>query len=305
MAFFHNFLKGSTIDAIKNIVSTLTEINPEIEEELYKVWSLGHSKLYSNKIKITGSPELLPCKYNNGILIENEDQTISFPASSNLKLDEGTLEFWTIPQWNGLDNDATLTFELYKNNTILPTNEIWIGASSFHPTYNQEFKFSINKKDNPSPIGLPNAIYTETGIFIFYDDINKIWKFYAKDVALQPVTGTFKLLAKFKNHFAHGHGQVNSRVIEYLPNQLDFVLKCGELLGHSQHVFGRPFKQIKNISLEWWLPLWIQRSGKRFDCITHLGDETVSLGHFLFLFFYCNCYVSAIKVLAHFFQRHS
>lgn len=177
-----SFSLGPTIPAIKKLVSSITKIDPELTESIFDVWSLGVSKLFQNQFNITGSPSLLEAKFDSGVLIDSPDQTITFPISSNLRLEDGALRFWAVPEWNGLDNDATLTFSnLLKDGYATPANLIFIGAGSFNPTFDDNGNFSLNKNDEISPVGLPSAMYTETdGLFIGYDPITNHWYMYAK-----------------------------------------------------------------------------------------------------------------------------
>lgn len=180
-AALQSFTKGPTIPAMKSIVSNITHIDPELEEAAFQNWSLGISRLYPGKIKTTGDIQLLTGKFDLGVLLSSSGDTITFPVSSNLRLEEGTLEMWVIPEWDGLDNDASLTFSLQKDGYTLSASEVYIGADSHHPIYDKNNKFVLNRFNDSSPIGLPSAIFTKTGIFIFYDDVNKQWKVYAKD----------------------------------------------------------------------------------------------------------------------------
>jgi hypothetical protein len=181
-AALQSFTKGPTIPAIKELVSTITKITPELIESIFEVWSLGISNLFFNPIETTGTLNLLSGKFDNGVLIENSDETITFPVSSNLKLETGSLGMWVIPEWNGLDNDATLTFKsLIKDGYLVDSSSIFIGSDSHNPIFDSNGEFQLNRTDESSPIGLPSAIYTQTGLFIYYDDIVKRWNFLAKD----------------------------------------------------------------------------------------------------------------------------
>src|SRR5690606_13025625 len=174
--------KGPTIPAMKKIVSNITKIDPELIESIFEVWSLGDSHLYPKDIDTTGDLQLLSGKFDNGVLIENSDETITFPVSSNLRLESGSLGLWVIPEWDGLDNDATLTFSsIKKDGYIIAEDSIFIGADSHNPTFDLNGAFKINKNDEKSPVGLPSAIFTNTGVFIYYDDFEKLWKFLTKD----------------------------------------------------------------------------------------------------------------------------
>lgn len=180
-AALHSFTKGPTIPSIKAMVSNITHIEPEIEESIFQNWSLGISRLYQTKINTTGDIQLKTAKFDLGASLSESGQTITFPVSSNLRLEEGTLEMWVIPEWDGLDNDATLTIQLKKNGSILDADNVFIGADSHNPTYDKNNQFQVSRFDSLSAIGLPSAIFNRTGVFIFYDDVNKLWKIYAKD----------------------------------------------------------------------------------------------------------------------------
>ncbi len=180
-AALHSFTKGPTIPSIKAMVSNITHIEPEIEESIFQNWSLGISRLYQTKINTTEDIQLKTAKFDLGASLSEPGQTITFPVSSNLRLEEGTLEMWVIPEWDGLDNDATLTIQLKKNGIILDADNVFIGADSHNPTYDKNNQFQVSRFDSLSAIGLPSAIFNRTGVFIFYDDVNKLWKVYAKD----------------------------------------------------------------------------------------------------------------------------
>jgi hypothetical protein len=178
-----SFTKGPTIPAMQQIVFNITKIIPEIIESAFQVWSLGYSHLYGNPIEIGGDLQLVPGKFDQGILPVNDYEFVTFPVVGNLRLEEGTLETWVIPEWNGIDNDATLTFSnLTKNGLPLSSDDIYIGASGYHPDI-VDNSFLLNRLDPKDPVGLPAIIHTATaGIFIYYDSDISAWNFYAKDI---------------------------------------------------------------------------------------------------------------------------
>lgn len=155
-----SFVQGPTVSAIKNIGKTISHIEPELKESLFDTWSLGNSLLTPKDVKTTGEFKLLPAKYGNGTLIDS--QTVKLPASSNLRLNEGTFEQWIIPNWDGIDNDATLTFSILEDGYDIETSKIFLGAEEKHPDSNS---FSISKSDIYK--GSPNK--NKDGIFIYYD----------------------------------------------------------------------------------------------------------------------------------------
>lgn len=225
MAALQSFTKGPTVPSMKKLVSTITHIEPDLTESAFEGWSLGLSHLYPEAIKTTGDLQLSPAKFDNGVLVKNSDETIRFPISSNLRLEEGTLETWIIPEWNGLDNDASLTFEVTRNGEVLDSSKIFIGADSHHPSYDLNNKFTINRMDSESPVGLPSAVYSQTGMFIYYDNDSSRWKVLVKDaiegnghVYSGTVTSSGEV---YDVKFIPGLGEVNDLIRSSL-NKIEF-----------------------------------------------------------------------------------
>lgn len=164
IAALTSFIQGPTLTAIKNIGHTISHIEPEVIESVFQNWSLGGSLLNPEKIKTTGAFQLLPAKFDNGVLINSSDQTISFPFNSNIRLEEGTFETWISPLWNGLDNDASLTFNILKDGYSIDPGNIFIGTAEYHPEIINN-SFSVSKLSEA--YGSPNK--NKDGIFIYYD----------------------------------------------------------------------------------------------------------------------------------------
>jgi hypothetical protein len=164
IAALTSFIKGPTLSAIKNIGKTISHIEPEVIESIFQNWSLGSSLLKPAPITTTGEFQLLPGKFNNGALL-NGSQTITMPSNSNIRFEEGTFETWINPQWNGIDNDAELTFNILQNDYIIDSNKIFVGSAGYHPTISDGL-FSINKNSNAS--GTPNK--NKDGVYIYYDN---------------------------------------------------------------------------------------------------------------------------------------
>lgn len=174
-AALSSFIQGATIPSIKNIVKQIVHTEPEIKESLFNFWSLGNSLLYPEKVK-TNCNTFLPAKHGDGILVSNGNY-ISLPTANNINIEEGTLEFWSIPQWNGLDNISDVNFEILNPSLPMDTNKIFIGANEYHPSSN---KFSVNKSSVIK--GKPNL--NKDGVFIYLDkdayDIEK-WHLFILD----------------------------------------------------------------------------------------------------------------------------
>lgn len=171
MAALSSFVEGPTIESMKRIVSTITHIDPEINESIFENWSLGSSYLYPEAFETEGKPTLAKGRFGNGLLIKDEGQAITLPLTSNLRLEEGTFSSWISPRWNGLDNDAELSFIVRENGSFVPEHKIFIGAGEYHPVFTTDAMgnsvFTVSKKDIKSPLGKPNK--NKDGVYIYLD----------------------------------------------------------------------------------------------------------------------------------------
>jgi hypothetical protein len=186
-AALSSFIQGPTVAAIKNIVQTITHIEPQVIESAFQVWSLGSNLLTPVGIQTTGEFQLLPAHFNNGVLINTPSQTITLPVNSNLRLEEGTFETWIIPQWNGLDNDAEITFNILQDGNPIQPSKIFISGSEYHPNNNI---FTLNKSDG---LGTPNL--NKDGIFIYYDTFQTYQRWYVQvvDGYINPANHIYKI----------------------------------------------------------------------------------------------------------------
>lgn len=164
-AALSSFIQGPTVAAIKNIGQIITHVEPEVIESAFQIWSLGSNLLFPVGVETTGSFQLLPGHYGNGVLIDQPGQTVTMPVNSNLRLEEGTFETWVVPQWNGIDNDATLTFSITRDGYAIDPYRVFIGGSEYHPTLDGKNNFTLSKAFNVT--GRPNK--NKDGIFIYYD----------------------------------------------------------------------------------------------------------------------------------------
>jgi hypothetical protein len=175
------FTQGPTLPAMKQLVAFITKIEPEIVEALFNAWTLGTSYLGKVEPSVLGAPEFVSAVFDQGLLANKKQDAVAFPISNNLRLEEGTIQMFVIPEWNGLDNDAALTFELFKDGYNMVSRDIYIGATGYNPTI-VDGKFTVSRLDEPSPIGIPATIYTNKGMFIYYDIDVSQWKVLAKDI---------------------------------------------------------------------------------------------------------------------------
>ena len=171
IAAMSSFIQGPTVTAMENLVEQITHIKPELIESAFNNWVLGSSTLTPTNIETTGQFRLIPGKYDNGVVIDTPGQTITFPVSSNIRIENGSFECWVAPEWNGIDNDANLTFTILKDGYVIPSNQVFIGAAEYHPNYINN-TFIVNKQTNV--IGKPNT--NKDGVYIYYSqDVSGIF----------------------------------------------------------------------------------------------------------------------------------
>lgn len=166
----HSFSQGPTVNAIKDIVETISHLPAEVNESIFENWSLGQSLLTPREYETVGELSLVPVKYGNGILINQPDQDITLPVISNLKLEEGTFETWIRPEWDGLDNLADLIVTVTKDGYVASELDLFIGALEYHPTYKTNPTtgstfFTLDKSQRVE--GIPNK--NKDGIYFYYN----------------------------------------------------------------------------------------------------------------------------------------
>jgi hypothetical protein len=162
MAAMQSFSQGPTVASLKNIVNIIVHTPPEIIESAFQNWSIGNDLLNLEPISTNGDFSIVPAKYDNGVLINQPNQSIRFPVISNLRLEQGTMEMWVIPNWNGLDNQSDLTFNIIKNGSPISNEQVFIGPAGYHPTITSG-SFTINYLNKVS--GKPNE--SKDGVFIY------------------------------------------------------------------------------------------------------------------------------------------
>lgn len=174
-----SFLKGPIIPAIKSLVSAFTQIEPNITESVFQEWILGRDHLKLSPMSLTSlssddMPTYLPGKFGNGLYLSKSGQKAMLPASSNMKFSEGTWEAFVTPTWNGLQNDATLSFNLKMDNVNIALSKIFIGSGATNPT---SIPFSLDR-ENSGVWGTPYNLHNQgvSGYFIWFDNENNCWR---------------------------------------------------------------------------------------------------------------------------------
>jgi hypothetical protein len=192
------FLTGPTNSAITKMVSSITKVDPVIRELDFNEWTADRDNLYLAPPLSGGTVEYRPAGRNIGAHIADGD-LLEYHAEAYISHREGTFIATIAPDWRGIDNDASLTFNITENGEpisdgydgydgytwfydyglndgyTLSLGDIFIGETAFNPT---EMPFTISRTDlyPNSPIGRPYNIGTDKGYFIWYDDIENRWK---------------------------------------------------------------------------------------------------------------------------------
>lgn len=168
-----SFLEGPTVPSIERLVEAFTDVTPNITESVFSNWVLGRDFLHLRDIETSANITFDIGKFGDGIVIDNSD-TVDVPAVAHIRVDEGTIEAWVRPEWKGLANDATLTFEDLTIDGYVDLSQVFIGFAATNPT---EIPFSLNTESQDIPVlGEPNNINSETGFFIWFDEINDTWQ---------------------------------------------------------------------------------------------------------------------------------
>ena len=183
MACLQNFPKGPTKTAISEIARLISHVKPDIIESMFEGWTLGSSYLYDNPLTAVGC-RLLPGVWDNGVYFENQSDCVEAAINDHIKIDNGTAEFWVIPNWNGLDNDATLNIMAVRDGYHLLSSEIFIGVDGYNPGLLPDKSFNLSKFDIPSPEGMPymmNAPIDGYGLYVWLDAPTNKWNLVVKD----------------------------------------------------------------------------------------------------------------------------
>jgi hypothetical protein len=192
-----SFVEGPTIPSIERLVEAFTDVTPDITESAFGYWVLGRDYLHPRDLVYNDTLSYDLGKFKNGLVISG-NQNIQVPAVSHIKLNEGTIETWIKPQWNGLSNDASLTFNLLIDG-YADTSSVYIGFSGENP---DTIPFTLQISDDSlTALSEPANIDTDTGYFIWYDDTNEKWNIRWRELRdeIHEFTGTIETSGEFFN----------------------------------------------------------------------------------------------------------
>ncbi|KKM82476.1 hypothetical protein LCGC14_1319190, partial [marine sediment metagenome] len=199
-----SFVEGPTVPSIEKLVESFTDVTPNITETALSNWVLGRDYLHPRKISYGKTAVFDLGKFKNGLSVTN-DQTVQVPAVSHLRLNEGTIETWIRPQWKGLANDATLTFNDLTIDGYSDVSKVFIGFSGENPT---RFPFDLNiASEGIEVLSEAANIDIDTGFFIWYDNANNLWNLRWRGLRDEvcEFTGTINTTGEFFNT-AHPSG---------------------------------------------------------------------------------------------------
>lgn len=204
------FVQGPTRSAINDLVAESTKINPTITEFSFDEFTTGLSNLHLNEGEFAGTPTYDTMKFGNGLVINN-GESLEFPSEAYISYKQGSFEARIKPNWDGIDNDASLTFTVgtegfdvspedalgLEQDGYLALSNIYIGLTGFNPT---SVPFTLNKDDvGPSPVGRPTQIEDKLGLFIWFDDLANQWNttFISTEALGVKVDGTIDSTGEF------------------------------------------------------------------------------------------------------------
>jgi hypothetical protein len=193
-----SFVEGPTIPSIERLVESFTGVTPNIIESVFEGWVLGRDFLNLKDMETSIESTFDLGKFDNGINIFS-GQSVKVPAVSHVRLDEGTISSWVRPSWSGLDNDSSITFDLYINDLLIEPSRVFIGPNAISP---DEIPFTLNINDEDILLfGMPNNIDSTTGYFIWFDEFSNTWQIRWRENArqLHNFTGTLTTTGEFLN----------------------------------------------------------------------------------------------------------
>jgi hypothetical protein len=192
-----SFVEGPTIPSIERLVESFTGVTPDITESVFEGWVVGRDFLHLKDIETDLTPTFDLGKFDNGISATT-GQSIEVPASSHIRLDEGTIGTWLRPSWKGLENDSSVTFDLEINDVVVDPSRVFIGPNAVNPT---EIPFTLNISGNISLLGMPNNIDSATGYFVWFDEFSNNWQIRWRENArqLHDFSGTLTTTGEFFN----------------------------------------------------------------------------------------------------------
>jgi len=190
-----SFIEGPTIPSIERLVESFTDVTPNINEAAFNNWVLGRDNLHLRDVEISNGTLFDIGRYDNGVVVEG-DKNVRVPALAHFRLNEGTLETWVRPDWKGLANDASLTFDIAINDEA-DAEQVFIGFSSTNPA---QIPFTLNI-DDPSVFGEPANIEDEVGYFIWFDEFANTWnmRWRGSLTEYHSFTGTITTTGEFYN----------------------------------------------------------------------------------------------------------
>lgn len=208
LAALQTFVRGPTLESFRSIARIPTLIQPDVRELTFDEWTVGRDNLYPDEPVLAEDAEYGLGKWGSGLIVR-DGQSISLPAERYISLSGGTFGVRVVPDWAGIDNDASLVFDIGSGidameaegllvDGYLALTDIYLGASGHHPV---EMPFTVNRLDEESPVGRPVLYGDFPGVFIWFDEnVNRWYLKVASDATLaERISGTITSTGQFHN----------------------------------------------------------------------------------------------------------
>jgi hypothetical protein len=180
------FAGGPTLRSMQQMGQIPTLIKPTINELTFGEWTLGRDNLFPAPPVVVGDAAFGPGRWGSGL--DTNSCHISMPAEKIISHRNGSFFCKLRPLWPGINNNASFIVDV-----DVPANQIWIGASGFHPD-SVPFSLSVDQAQNVS--GRPYQLGSKLGLFIWYDSDEKRWQTTFCGISGQSASGIIESSGK-------------------------------------------------------------------------------------------------------------
>ena len=166
-AVLQSFPRGPSIETFERIGETFTDIKPQITETRFSEWNIGRDYLNPKKINYKGNLNFVNGRFDSGLEF-NKDTIVNIPTDSSISISEGTLECWISPNWSGISNDASITFNINnigKESSLLTRNPFNNGWQALTKNSNGTFDFASENRISNYDLNNNMLYLDEIGIY--------------------------------------------------------------------------------------------------------------------------------------------
>ena len=139
-----SFSNGPIITSYENLIESITDTSPNIEESFYRGWILDSDYLSSNRIEYSDGLTFETCKYKEGLFF-GDKSFVSISSDNKMPISEGTISAWTQNGWSGISNDADISFDIYNcgNEKYLYNKDLVLRVESGSRVLSEESGFYL------------------------------------------------------------------------------------------------------------------------------------------------------------------